>query len=203
MTPITASARKLTRFSVTHREYVISDPSASRRPVLSYPTHGPLPRSLWSANHGVAYDISRDAPAPLAGEPASRFDPVAIEPDPWLEPPGPETRCLFSSKASLLSSSSGSRGGCPSTKLSDRGKSSAATTQTDARALPRQARIDYGRLIAVSHGVKVLFVGTVAPADWQVVRNAAGLCWAETDLRLRGQRAAPPAETSTKRRGHA
>ena len=140
----------------------------------------------------LAPSVTGRSPRRLCNEPASRFPAVAIELDPEPEAPGPETSCLFSSQASLLSSgslssSSCSSGGGRSNKLRGTASTTKATTNvtptaaTDRSLLPREARIDYGRLVVVDYDVKVLFVGTVAANHWRIVRDAADQCWAERE----------------------
>ncbi|KAF4982042.1 hypothetical protein FZEAL_2292 [Fusarium zealandicum] len=43
--------------------------------------------------------------------------------------------------------------------------------------ISKESRVNYSKLITVEHNVKVLFVGRVAPNDWETVYDAVNACW--------------------------
>lgn len=47
----------------------------------------------------------------------------------------------------------------------------------DGEKLSKESRVNYSKLVTVEHNVKVLFVGRIVAADWDIVSEAVNRCW--------------------------
>lgn len=49
----------------------------------------------------------------------------------------------------------------------------------DGEKLSKESRVNYSKLVTVEHNVKVLFIGHVTAADYDIVAEAVNKCWEE------------------------
>ncbi|KAI1414278.1 hypothetical protein F5Y13DRAFT_19231 [Hypoxylon sp. FL1857] len=47
----------------------------------------------------------------------------------------------------------------------------------DGETLAKESRVNYSKLVTIEHNVKVFFIGSIAPQDFEVVRYAVEECW--------------------------
>ncbi|KAI1133857.1 hypothetical protein F5Y05DRAFT_277179 [Hypoxylon sp. FL0543] len=48
---------------------------------------------------------------------------------------------------------------------------------TDGETLAKESRVNYSKLVTIEHNVKVFFIGSIAPQDFEIVRYAVEDCW--------------------------
>ncbi|OTA67684.1 hypothetical protein K449DRAFT_181688 [Hypoxylon sp. EC38] len=48
---------------------------------------------------------------------------------------------------------------------------------TDGEMLAKESRVNYSKLVTIEHNVKVFFIGSIAPQDFEIVRYAVEECW--------------------------
>ncbi|KAI0834171.1 hypothetical protein F5Y06DRAFT_300881 [Hypoxylon sp. FL0890] len=48
---------------------------------------------------------------------------------------------------------------------------------TDGETLAKESRVNYSKLVTIEHNVKVFFIGSIAPQDFEIVRYAVEECW--------------------------
>lgn len=61
------------------------------------------------------------------------------------------------------------------------------TFKAGGESLPKEARINYSKLVTIEHNVKVFFIGSVSSADFPIVEEAVNSCW-ELKNHQRGRR---------------
>lgn len=47
----------------------------------------------------------------------------------------------------------------------------------DGERLSKESRVNYSKLVTVEHNVKVFFIGSVVPGDYDTVADAVNMCW--------------------------
>ncbi|KAK2609209.1 hypothetical protein QQS21_002291 [Conoideocrella luteorostrata] len=47
----------------------------------------------------------------------------------------------------------------------------------EGESIPKEARINYSKLLTIEHNIKVFFIGNVLAEDWPIVEQAVNDCW--------------------------